>query len=346
MSLETAQQSIELMLAESPNEKRYSVVFFGGEPLSNLKLIRAVVDYCEARFAQLGKQVDFVMTTNATLLTDEIVDWLDEHRFGLSISMDGPEAIHDRNRRTVGGKGTYRTVSDKARKLLARYNARPGRRPRHAHPRHHRGRAHLGPPVQRARLCRGRFRARSPRATSTPSTSRSTSCTRSLPASSGWVSATWSEALQGPHHRLFQPAPADHRPARRPAQGAALRRGAEDAGGGPRRRPQPLPPLHRLLAADLRRRARPASRKRPWARSSTSGWTAAAPAARPAASATSAPAAATTRATPATRTRRTRPTTTANSCATGSTSASSVYSEIMAKNPSFIDRFISPRKVH
>ena len=90
MSLETAKQSIELMLAESPNEKRFSVVFFGGEPLSNLKLIRAVVEYCEARFAQLGKQVDFVMTTNATLLTDEIVDWLDEHRFGLSISMDGP----------------------------------------------------------------------------------------------------------------------------------------------------------------------------------------------------------------------------------------------------------------
>ncbi|MCM2355175.1 MAG: radical SAM protein, partial [Arenimonas sp.] len=125
MSLETAKQSIELMLSESPNEKRFSVVFFGGEPLSNLKLIRAVVDYCEARFAQLGKQMDFVMTTNATLLTDEIVDWLDAHRFGLSISMDGPEAIHDRNRRTVGGKGTYRTVSDKARKLLARYHARP-----------------------------------------------------------------------------------------------------------------------------------------------------------------------------------------------------------------------------
>lgn len=125
MSLETAKQSIELMLAESPHEKRFSVVFFGGEPLSNIKLIRAVVDYCETRFAQLGKQVDFVMTTNATLLTDEIVDWLDAHRFGLSISMDGPEAIHDRNRRTVGGKGTYRTVSDKARKLLARYTARP-----------------------------------------------------------------------------------------------------------------------------------------------------------------------------------------------------------------------------
>ena len=125
MSFDTARQSIELMLAESPAEKRFSVVFFGGEPLSNLPLIRQVVEYCEARFAQADKQVDFVMTTNATLLNDETVDWLGAHRFGLSISMDGPEAIHNRNRLTVGGKGTYRTVSDKARRLLARYKARP-----------------------------------------------------------------------------------------------------------------------------------------------------------------------------------------------------------------------------
>ncbi|ANQ84408.1 quinohemoprotein amine dehydrogenase maturation protein [Azoarcus olearius] len=125
MSLDTARASIELLLRESPDEPRYTVVFFGGEPLSNLPLIKAVVEYCEARFAGLGKVVDFVMTTNATLLNDDTIAWLDAHRFGLSVSMDGPEAIHDRNRRTVGGHGTYRTVSDKAGRLLARYRSRP-----------------------------------------------------------------------------------------------------------------------------------------------------------------------------------------------------------------------------
>lgn len=125
MGLDTAIQSIEMLIAESPQEPRYNIVFFGGEPLSNLPLIREVVAYAERRFADLGKPVDFTMTTNATLLTEEIVDWLNAHRFGISISMDGPKAIHDKNRITVGGQGTYDVVSRKARMLLERFRARP-----------------------------------------------------------------------------------------------------------------------------------------------------------------------------------------------------------------------------
>lgn len=125
MELDTAIQSIEMLIAESPQEHRYNVVFFGGEPLSNLKLIKDVVAYSERRFAELGKPVDFTMTTNATLLTEEIINWLNEHRFGISISMDGPKAIHDKNRITVGGQGTYDVVSRKAKMLLNGYTSRP-----------------------------------------------------------------------------------------------------------------------------------------------------------------------------------------------------------------------------
>ncbi|MCB1954028.1 MAG: quinohemoprotein amine dehydrogenase maturation protein [Rhodocyclaceae bacterium] len=125
MAFETARDSIEMLLRESPDETRYNVVFFGGEPLSNLPLIKEVVAYCEARFPALGKQVDFVMTTNATMLSEATIDWLNAHRFGLSISIDGPKAIHDRNRLTVNGQGTYETVRRKAERLLSRYDARP-----------------------------------------------------------------------------------------------------------------------------------------------------------------------------------------------------------------------------
>jgi uncharacterized protein len=125
MQFDTAKQSIEMLIAESPNEARYNIVFFGGEPLSNFRLIKDVVAYSEQRFAELGKPVDFTMTTNATLLTEDIADWLNEHRFGLSVSMDGPKAIHDKNRITVGGQGTYDVVSRKAKMLLSRFRARP-----------------------------------------------------------------------------------------------------------------------------------------------------------------------------------------------------------------------------
>lgn len=125
MAFDTAVKSIDLLLAESPDRDSYNIVFFGGEPLSNLALIRQVVEHAEPRFAALGKAVSFTLTTNATLLTEATVDWLDAHRFGLTVSMDGPKALHDRNRRTVGGKGSYDAVAAKSRMLLARYRSRP-----------------------------------------------------------------------------------------------------------------------------------------------------------------------------------------------------------------------------
>lgn len=125
MGAETAEASVEMLLKESPDEERYTVVFFGGEPLSNRPLIEHMVDYCERRFAEAGKFVEFVMTTNATLLTEEVVDWLNAHRFGLSVSIDGPKTVHDRNRITVGGQGTYDVVRRKAQMLLERYHSRP-----------------------------------------------------------------------------------------------------------------------------------------------------------------------------------------------------------------------------
>ena len=111
MTLDTAVASIEMLLRQSPDQPRYNIVFFGGEPLSNLALIREVVDYAERRCREAGKRVDFSLTTNATLLNEKVIDYLDSHRFGIAVSIDGPKAVHDRNRITVGGQGTYETVA-------------------------------------------------------------------------------------------------------------------------------------------------------------------------------------------------------------------------------------------
>ncbi len=125
LDFETARKSVELLFENAVDRERVSLVFFGGEPLTNLRLIRPVVAYAEARAAELGKRVDFSITTNATLLTETVVDYLDAHRFGITVSMDGPRAIHDRHRKTVGGGGTYDLVADRVRMLLARYRSRP-----------------------------------------------------------------------------------------------------------------------------------------------------------------------------------------------------------------------------
>jgi len=125
MELETAQRGVDLLLAQAAERSRVNLVFFGGEPLLALDLIRATVDYAETRCAENGTALDLSLTTNATLLNEATIDWLDSHRFGLTVSIDGPEAAHDRHRRTVGGHGTHATVSEKVRTLLARYRSRP-----------------------------------------------------------------------------------------------------------------------------------------------------------------------------------------------------------------------------
>lgn len=125
MDFDTAVRSIELLLREGAARDRINVVFFGGEPLTNLPLIKEVVDYTERRCEELEKTVDFSLTTNATLLKESTIDYLNSHRFGISVSIDGPAAGHDRHRRTVGGLGTYRTVAEKVKLLLDRYTSRP-----------------------------------------------------------------------------------------------------------------------------------------------------------------------------------------------------------------------------
>lgn len=125
MDFDTARKSVDLLLEQGAERDRVSVVFFGGEPLTNMALIRQAVEYAERRGMEAEKSIDFSLTTNATLLTEDIISFLDAHRFGISVSIDGPKAIHDRNRRTVGGRGTYDVVSRKVRMLLERYRSRP-----------------------------------------------------------------------------------------------------------------------------------------------------------------------------------------------------------------------------
>lgn len=125
LDADTAKRAVDLLLVQGAARKRLSIIYFGGEPLSNMALIRTVTDYAERRCREAGKEVDFSLTTNATLLTEDIADYLDAHRFGISVSIDGPEAIHDRRRLTIGGHGTYAVVAAKARMLLSRYRSRP-----------------------------------------------------------------------------------------------------------------------------------------------------------------------------------------------------------------------------
>ena len=79
------------------------------------------------------------MTTNATLLTPGLIDYFDAHRFGISVSMDGPKAIHDRHRKSVGGQGDLRCGGPQGAAAARALSLAAGGRASDVGRRHHRG---------------------------------------------------------------------------------------------------------------------------------------------------------------------------------------------------------------
>jgi His-Xaa-Ser system radical SAM maturase HxsB len=107
MSKETADRAIALML-ESPS-RQLKVEFQGGEPLLNFDLIRYIVLEVE-RLAH-GREMQFVITSNLSPLTDEILEFAAAHKIFFSTSLDGPADLHNRNRPRTGGDSHARAIS-------------------------------------------------------------------------------------------------------------------------------------------------------------------------------------------------------------------------------------------
>jgi uncharacterized protein len=123
MSEETARESVEFLLRESGRSAH--LTFFGGETLLNFRVLAYAVGYAQRRAAELGKTIDFSLTTNATLLKPEVIEFLAERDFGVTISIDGPREVQDRFRVFHNGAGSYDLVAPKIKALIARHRSRP-----------------------------------------------------------------------------------------------------------------------------------------------------------------------------------------------------------------------------
>ncbi|MGE3755822.1 MAG: radical SAM protein [Planctomycetota bacterium] len=119
MSPETAEAAVDYLMLNSPQRRHFYIYFFGGEPLLNFETIQHTVKYARQRAAELRKTVEFGITTNGTLLSDKVVDFLVQEDFQICVSMDGSPEGHDVNRPTKGGSGSHRHVLAGIRKLQA-----------------------------------------------------------------------------------------------------------------------------------------------------------------------------------------------------------------------------------
>jgi uncharacterized protein len=84
MTEETARESVEFLLKESGASRTAHLTFFGGETLLNFPVLKSTIAYARRRADEVGKTIDFSLTTNATLLRPEIIEFLAEHNVGVT----------------------------------------------------------------------------------------------------------------------------------------------------------------------------------------------------------------------------------------------------------------------
>lgn len=81
------------------------VIFYGGEPLMEYRAIESICTEVSARVPE--GRVFYSMTTNGTLLNDEMLRTLRRHRICVGVSIDGNPDSHDAHRNTAGGRATH-----------------------------------------------------------------------------------------------------------------------------------------------------------------------------------------------------------------------------------------------
>lgn len=106
--------AVREFLARTLPVRPVMLLFHGGEPLLEFKEIRQLVLDLEAYGA---KKPLYSLQTNLSLMTQEKMDFLLEHRFGISVSLDGHTPSLNRLRSVQGRPDPYELLKKKLRDL-------------------------------------------------------------------------------------------------------------------------------------------------------------------------------------------------------------------------------------
>jgi His-Xaa-Ser system radical SAM maturase HxsB len=109
MTIEHAEKALDLVFrSPSPSIK---IEFQGGEPLLNFGLIQHIVQRANVLNESHQKRLGFVIASNLSRLSDEILSFCKAHQVCLSTSLDGPKSLHDAQRPLKGGS-SYQLATD------------------------------------------------------------------------------------------------------------------------------------------------------------------------------------------------------------------------------------------
>lgn len=122
MPLSVGKAALDLLVRTSGPRRHLEVDFFGGEPLLNFPVVQDLVAYGRELERRTGKVFRFTLTTNATLLTAEVEEFLNREQIAVVLSLDGRPSVNDHARPYGDGSGSYQTIVPDMLRLAASRN--------------------------------------------------------------------------------------------------------------------------------------------------------------------------------------------------------------------------------
>jgi uncharacterized protein len=118
MDIQTAVDAVVWLIYASGDLDEISLVFIGGEPLLRFETMKELVPFAVRRAAQHGKRLGMSMTTNGTILNDEILTFCRQWSIGFHTSIDGHPAVQDAHRVYRSGRGSSATLERNLPRIL------------------------------------------------------------------------------------------------------------------------------------------------------------------------------------------------------------------------------------
>lgn len=109
MTPEIAEKTVDFILQST--SPAVTIEFQGGEPLVNFPVVKHLIEYALERNRAYGKQLEFTMVTNLSLMDDEKLEYLLAKKVQICTSVDGPEPLHNKQRILVG-QSAHRIACD------------------------------------------------------------------------------------------------------------------------------------------------------------------------------------------------------------------------------------------
>jgi radical SAM protein with 4Fe4S-binding SPASM domain len=116
LSFEKLKNTIDFFIdKKGNNNKPLSISFMGGgEPMISWCLVKDGILYAKEKSEINNKQINFTIITNGTILTDEMLEVIDENKINISISFEIIEEIQNKQR------GQYDKVVTTISKLISK----------------------------------------------------------------------------------------------------------------------------------------------------------------------------------------------------------------------------------